>query len=129
MAATPVVTDTDVLAIMDITAFKKSAAPFILTAATIRENHLDDLSELSDDERFEIERWLSAHFYTVAFTRVDEEEIDDGKVKARSKVGMNLNLTHYGQTAMILDTSGTLKEMNDPKAAATVFDYMGDTYV
>jgi len=129
MAATPVVADTDVLAIMDITAFVKPAAPFMLTAATIRENSLDSLTELSDDERFEIERWLSAHFYTCAFTRLDAEIIDDGEVKARSKTGKNFDLTHYGQMAMMLDTSGTLKELNDPKAKATAFNYMGDEYV
>jgi hypothetical protein len=129
MAATPLVTDTEVLAIMDIDAFVKPADPFILAAATIRQDELDPLGTISDDMLKEIERWLSAHFYTVAFTRTDKEKIDDEEVTARSKIGMNLSLTHYGQMAMTLDTSGTLKELNNPKAATTAFDYMGDTYV
>ena len=70
-----------------------------------------------------IERWLSAHFYHVAATRANREEAGSVAETKRSKVDLGLNLTHYGQHAMLLDVAGglaTLDEMGIRLGLATV---------
>jgi hypothetical protein len=60
-----------------------------------------------------IERWLSAHFYHVAATRANREEAGSVAETKRSKVDLRLNLTHYGQHAMLLDVAGGLTTLNE----------------
>lgn len=66
-----------------------------------------------DDTRLElIERWLSAHFYAVTDPRLTSEHFGDINVKYQSKVDLHLDLSHYGQQAMLLDTAGALSDLN-----------------
>ena len=65
------------------------------------------------DERLElIERWLSAHFYTNRDPRPTREEAGPVSASYQSKVALNLASSHYGQTAMMLDTAGGLSELS-----------------
>ena len=67
------------------------------------------------DERLElIERWLSAHFYTLqSDARLTlSETVGPVTETFFGKVGFNLNLTPYGQQAMLLDTTGALANWN-----------------
>lgn len=67
-----------------------------------------------DTTRLElIERWLSAHFYAILKPRRDSEKAGPVSQKLRSKVDLNLSLTHYGQQAMLLDTAGGLSRLNN----------------
>jgi hypothetical protein len=64
-------------------------------------------------ERLElIERWLSAHFYTNRDPRASEEKAGPVSAVYQSKVDLNLSTSHYGQTAMTLDTKGGLAALN-----------------
>jgi len=67
-------------------------------------------------ERLElIERWLSAHFYTNRDPRPTREEAGPVRETYQSAVDLNLNTSHYGQTAMLLDTAGGLALLNKLK--------------
>jgi hypothetical protein len=88
-------------------------APFIETANSLVTEKCTGGS--LTDERLElIERWLSAHFYSLS---------PDGKMTLSEtvgpitetffgKIGFALSLTFYGQQAMILDTTGSLAAWN-----------------
>lgn len=85
--------------------------PFITTASEL-------VTELCSDkgyteERMElIERWLSAHFYTNRDPRPTREEAGPVSASYQSKVSLNLATSHYGQTAMMLDTAKGLSDLN-----------------
>jgi len=73
------------------------------------------------DERMElIERWLSAHFYTNRDPRPVNEHAGPVSVTYQSAVALNLNTSHYGQTAMLLDTAGGLAALNALKKKRTL---------
>ena len=65
------------------------------------------------DARLElIERWLSAHFYTIRDMRAESEKAGPVSAKYQSKVDLGFDSSHYGQTAMRLDTQGGLSRLN-----------------
>lgn len=65
------------------------------------------------DDRLElIERWLTAHFYTVRDPRSTEERAGAVSAVYQSVVGLGFDTSHYGQTAMRLDTNGGLAKLN-----------------
>lgn len=65
------------------------------------------------DVRLElIERWLTAHMYTVRDPRVTNERAGAVGVTYQSYVGLGFDTSHYGQTAMRLDTNGGLTDIN-----------------
>lgn len=88
-------------------------APFIETASALVDDHCTggDL----DSTRLElIERWLAAHFYTLHNNaRLSlSETVGPLTETFFGKVGFVLNLTPYGQHAMILDSTGGLAQWN-----------------
>ena len=60
-----------------------------------------------------IERWLAAHFYTVRDMRAESEKAGPVSEKKQSKVDLGFDTSHYGQTAMRLDTAGGLAILNE----------------
>ena len=67
-----------------------------------------------DSTRLElIERWLSAHFYTVRDMRAESEKARTVSEKKQSKVDIGFDTSHYGQMAMRLDTEGGLAALNE----------------
>lgn len=62
-----------------------------------------------------IERYLAAHFYQITKPRIVTEAYGQGDLQStiQSKIDYGLALTHYGQSAMNLDTAGGLKAQND----------------
>lgn len=56
----------------------------------------------------EIERWLSAHYIAVRDMRSDTEKADVVSQKFQFKLGLNFNVTMFGQQALLLDETGTL---------------------
>lgn len=59
-----------------------------------------------------IETWLSAHFYAILAPRAKEEKAGPVSQENQSAVALGLNVTHYGQMAMRLDTAGNLASMD-----------------
>jgi hypothetical protein len=73
----------------------------------------------SDSELELIERWLAAHFYEVAVAPAQQERAGSvGQIKA-TKVDLGLNLTRYGQQALVLDTAGGLQALMDAGSRVT----------
>lgn len=66
------------------------------------------------DERLElIERWLAAHLYTNRDPRVASEAAGSVSASYQSAVAIGFDTSHYGQTAMRLDTNGGLAQLNE----------------
>ena len=60
-----------------------------------------------------IHQWVTAHF--LASTReqqLSSAEAGSAKAKFQGMTGMRLESTHYGQNAMVMDTTGTLTDLN-----------------
>lgn len=65
------------------------------------------------DVRLElIERYLTAHFYTNRDPRSESEKAGSVGASYQSKVDLGFDTSHYGQTAMRLDTNGQLARVN-----------------
>lgn len=60
-----------------------------------------------------IERWLSAHFFTVLSPRPVRERVSTLVTEYMHKVDLGLDTSHYGQMAMRLDTKGGLALLNN----------------
>jgi len=98
-----------------------SLEPFMLVANELVTEVCSDAGY--SDERLElIERWLAAHFYTNRDPRPVNERAGPVSVTYQSAVALNLNTSHYGQTAMMLDTAGGLAALSKqkPKRIASV---------
>lgn len=106
--------------------------PFILAAniltdrvrdVAVEENLLKDgeSGELTREDKLEkIERWLSAHFYTTRDPRAKQEQA--GKVGAtyQSETDLMLLNSHYGQVAIMLDETGTLKAISEGNSLSRI---------
>lgn len=113
---------------MSLTPFIEAASQLVERACTIAVDE-EGAAYYTDAELEMIERWLSAHFYQVAVTPVDSERAGSVGVGYRSKVDLGLNLTHYGQQAMMLDTAGGLKALNDQTGGFTAgMTWLGTEY-
>lgn len=82
-----------------------SVAAELVTEICVPAGYSDDRLEL-------IERWLSAHFYTNRDPRPTREEAGPVSASYQSKLALNLGTSHYGQTAMMLDTAGGLAALS-----------------
>lgn len=63
----------------------------------------------------EIETYLSAHFYTLRDPRASQEQAGSVGATYQSAVDLNLYTSHYGQMAMTLDVTNTLRNLSDGK--------------
>ena len=78
-----------------------------------------------------IERWLAAHLYTVRDPRSTSEKAGPVGVNYQSKVDLGFDTSHYGQTAMRIDTNGGLSKINKDtkKGKPTVGGFWAGTEV
>lgn len=86
--------------------------PF-MTAANALINTIAEDSGHTEEGLTLIETWLSAHFYAMRDPRFVQEAAGDVQATYQSKVDLNLATSHYGQMAMVLDTSGLLRQLNN----------------
>ena len=80
---------------------------FITTANMMVTGYLAD-KDLSTLTLKEIERYISAHILSLRDMRTKSVGVDVISESYQGQWGMGLNGTSYGQTAILLDTSGTL---------------------
>lgn len=121
-SSTARVTAADVQEILDTTLEASVINAFINTAHTFIEANLGS-ANLGEAMLTEIEKWLAAHFLSIRDRRVKSENIA-GEYSVTYEVGNlgeGLMSTTYGQTAVALDTSGTLDNLNLKRATFKVF--------
>lgn len=97
----------DVLPGTDVTPFLE-AANTLVTEVCTKVEYGYTLSRLT-----QIETWLAAHFYCIYDPRAFQEQAGPVQQTTQSKVDLGLNVTHYGQMAMRLDTSGALAGLDN----------------
>ena len=112
------VTQADVAAIVAITA-GVDVTPFISVANMIVNEELAPKGALSVQRLFEIERYLSAHFYAVQDPQAQSESVGVS-TSYEGSASENLKRTRYGQQAIVLDTTGRLNVMSLGKRPATM---------
>lgn len=96
--------------------------PFIAAASSlvdIIESQQDSNNSISAAQLILVETWLAAHFYCMRDPRVVSEKAGSVSATYQSKVGLKLYLSHYGQMAMSLDTTGILQSLSNGKRVAT----------
>ncbi len=94
-------------------------SPFI-TAASLLVDEVDAKSDLASENLQVIETWLAAHFYAIRDPRSLVEKAGSVSQTIESKVDLNLSVTRYGQMAMVLDTSGTLRALSNGRVSLKV---------
>ena len=80
-------------------------------------------ANLTSDILKDIEANLAAHYYRSVNPEIIEEKYDKSTEKRHvptSNMNMGLGATRWGQMAVILDSSGTLKNLHKRKAAVVV---------
>lgn len=64
-----------------------------------------------------IERWLAAHFYLHSDQIASSQSVGGASTTYQGQTGMFFQSTIYGQTAMLLDATGYLSELNRQASA------------
>lgn len=106
-----------VCAIIDTILGDEEVSAFITTANVFVTEYLGT-SPLSASLLVEIETYVAAHFMTLKDRRVKKEEADGIKFENESDTGMGLDSSHYGQTAQVLDSTGTLSKLGSDDRVA-----------
>lgn len=89
-----------------------SLTPFIEAANALVTQYCGSSANYTAANLELIERWLSAHVYTIRDMRAEREKAGDVSEKKQSKVDLGFDTSHYGQMAMRLDWEGGLAGLN-----------------
>jgi hypothetical protein len=93
---------------------------FITGATNLVDNVLGSDTTLSDDLKKEIERWLTAHLISITLKRMASEEGAGGaNIKYAGEWGRGLSSSPYGQTVLVLDSTGKMATL-DSKGAKII---------
>jgi len=99
-------------------------ANHLLTANNFVTDHLGTSTILSTAALADIEMYLAAHFVALTEEKggITSESMGDAATKMFGKFEAGLGGTRYGQQAMSLDVTGTLRSLGSPalKARFTV---------
>jgi len=95
------------------------ATSFINTAHVLLVTILDGYS-LPNLMLVEIEKYLAAHYATLAYPSIQRDRLSVMASTIVSKIGLGLQNTRYGQGAISLDPTGRLQEISDGEIAKTV---------
>jgi hypothetical protein len=104
--------------------------PFIDTASSLVDwlAAQDSDGNLSSATLTLIETWLAAHFYAhkdpIAYS---SKSVGRSRDVYQGTAGMNLNSTRFGQTALMLDTTGNLKSLSESKGKGRIA-WLGKAY-
>ncbi len=87
--------------------------PFIDTATTLLDAAIEKAeADYTTAHEELIERWLTAHFYTMIDPRTTMEGVKGITEKYEGRTDLGLNHSRYGQQAMLLDYAGGLADIN-----------------
>jgi hypothetical protein len=109
-----------VKAIFDTDYTAAQLAPFVRTANIVVNTHLTGKG-LSSDVLKEVETYLAAHFATLDDPRVKTEKIgNEYSATYQGETGMGFSSSHYGQMALMLDSSNSLASLGKKRARIRV---------
>jgi hypothetical protein len=86
--------------------------PFIDAASSLVDEKCASVLSYTEERLTMIETWLAAHFFAVGSTRAQSESAGPVSQSKQTSLGLNLQVTHWGQQAMLLDTEGGLANLN-----------------
>lgn len=92
---------------IDVTPFMTPAS---LIVDRISTNDTDGV--LSTTELGEIETWLAAHLYGLRDAQYQSKSTGGASASFQGQTGLCLDLTWWGQTAKVLDTTGYLSRID-----------------
>lgn len=110
----PLVTSQEVRAVVDTVPDTLDLDNFIETASLIVTEQLTDPS-LSANRKKLIELYLAAHFTAISLERggLVKDKTGDGEAEYSDVYEGGFAMTRFGQSAMQLDTTGVLKEIDE----------------
>ena len=114
---TPLVTRAQLLTIckeIDEDAPEEETTSFITTAHDFLVGVLDGYG-IPDTLMSQIALYLSAHFAVLSYPSVSREQLGPMSQSFFGKLGLGLENTKYGQSALSLDPTGVLKDLSDGK--------------
>lgn len=94
-----------------------SLDPFIKAASALVDE-VEAKGKLTAARLKLVETWLAAHFYCMRDPRATSEKAGPVGASYQSKVDLFLATSHYGQQAMVLDTTGTLRALSSGRKPA-----------
>ena len=118
-----------VRAIIEVDPSITDLTPFLAAAHALVESHCEGISTANAAI---VETWLAAHCLTIRDPRVINETAKGVGQSYQSRVDLGLSVSHYGQTAMMLDETGGLaawnKQVLDGKTnPTTMLTWLGKT--
>lgn len=118
------ISNDDVTAIIDTS---RDVSPMLTTASLIVSEELSG-SSLSTDRKDQITAYLAAHFVSISDQILARERMgeSDDTYKQPSDFDQGLSATFFGQTAMLLDTTGKLAAMATNKGLKARFSLIAD---
>lgn len=84
--------------------------PFIEVASQVVTDNCTE-SDYTDEKLELIERWLAAHFYRIRDMAVASEKAGPVGQNYQYQLGLNFQVTMYGQQALLLDNAGNLASL------------------
>lgn len=102
-----------------------NVAPFIDTANALT-NHVssqDAANILTTALLLQIETYLAAHFYSRRDPQYQTKKTGDASAEFQGRTGLRLDSTYWGQDAMTLDVTGTLRALS--KGARASIAWLG----
>lgn len=95
--------------------------PFVDTAHVLVDTHLAGAG-LSEELLKQIELWLAAHLIAIDDPRTTDRNVDGLRISfERAEQGKGLDSTRYGQQVRMLDPTGKLAQLSNPKRQPWVF--------
>jgi len=113
----------EVREIIDIDSSILDISSFILAANLLITKIFSGDTTTSAAELKELERWLSAHLISCLDPQTTEEWNEEVRVKYSGTFGKGLESTRYGQTVLMLDTTGKMATLGRKKASFGMVDY------
>jgi hypothetical protein len=91
-----------------------------ITAASLLVDSVLASSNLSDEQLFEVERWLAAHLACSREKITTSESMGGASDAYAVQIGLGLNGSFYGQQVKLLDTTGKLAALDERKKRASL---------
>lgn len=106
--------DYDTLAMPDITPYVETASAVIDMVVECAARKFRTVTDVVLEL---MERWLGAHFYAVSDKPYSQRQTLRASGTFHGQTGMHLEATLYGQTALVLDTTGCLNNISNNSRA------------